>query len=304
MNYNCKDCNKTFISNIDLERHQDRKFKCNVDNTKCSKCKKQLFNVASASRHETICKGINKNKKDILIEKLKKENEELKKHTGNTIQTANNIQNNNIQNNNNINVTLLPYNKTSYFLSKEDEKKLINTGYLSVSNLIQLLHFNKDHPENHNVCISNDRSSNMLCYEEDKWKLCNKETMLQRLYEDKQSMLLETYDKIKHELESSIINKFRRAKTDMENNDKETIEMNLKNIKLLCYNERDIVLKTKKLLDNKVKQIETAEYVKQVDKNTYDIYTEYLYLQTFWNKLEKRMDDVRFRMDKSECMFL
>lgn len=65
---------------------------------------------------------------------------------------------------NNINIIVNPYNKTDYSVLKDKIHTCIKNGKVDEAKLIKLLHFNENHPENHNVLIENKREKTIKVY--------------------------------------------------------------------------------------------------------------------------------------------
>jgi hypothetical protein len=194
----CKYCNKSYSSRSSLCNHI-KKFHngCNntdntldntyntldntLDNTcnitySCRICNDKSFkNYQNRWKHEKICK-INKNKKKdtkSLIE-LKKEIESIKNNITNIkknnkkiINTNNGTINANTNNNNNnINITQFGSESLSK-LTSEDIKKIADSNYNSVIEIVKLLNFNKKFPENHNFCTTSLEGSYVNVYNAD-----------------------------------------------------------------------------------------------------------------------------------------
>jgi hypothetical protein len=53
--------------------------------------------------------------------------------------------------------------------------------FLSVPNLIESVHFNKEYPENQNICITNRRTKDAKVFDGKKWKTVNKELLINEI---------------------------------------------------------------------------------------------------------------------------
>ena len=116
-----------------------------------------------------------KDPKDILIEKLMQENMELIDKVGN----INNIQIN-INNYGNENLDYL----TTDFISN-----LIKIPYKAVPKLIKHIHFNPEHPENHNIKIPNKKQKFALTHKDGKWEYRNKNELIEDIVDTSYNML-------------------------------------------------------------------------------------------------------------------
>ena len=80
--------------------------------------------------------------------KYEKEINELKEEIKNSKSIINNTYNNEV------NIHLNAYKKTDItHLKDEDFMKVLYRGNYCIPHLIEAIHFNKDKPENHNICL-------------------------------------------------------------------------------------------------------------------------------------------------------
>jgi ABC-type antimicrobial peptide transport system permease subunit len=133
----------------------------------CSKCNKEYNIKQSKWKHEKTCK------KSEIIE-LKEEIKELKEMITN-IGNSNNKQinkttNNNNgtinNNNNNINIKVSLGNENIDDLSKKDQLKILNSGYMSLIKIIELLNLNPDLPQYNNILVTNLKDKFCKIYDE------------------------------------------------------------------------------------------------------------------------------------------
>jgi hypothetical protein len=173
--HSCNLCNKYYSSYKSLWNHNNKFHKLNNNNNhnstgivldldinstgnvlddkyNCQFCKKMFKSRQNKWDHEKICK----NKKEKILELEKKINNLEDKIKNTTINnTINNTTINNTTNNNNgtiNNITINTFGKENlYKLDTNEIKKLIkNNNYLV--DIIGLLNFNKNLPENHSFC--------------------------------------------------------------------------------------------------------------------------------------------------------
>lgn len=181
----CEVCGKYFKSKNYLNRHKE---KCieekrsyleiyNIDNNiyQCLYCNSEFTTKYSILRHmKKSCKKIDRSKylenelekKDKIIEELKKELEESKLLKNNDVNLVNNsynncvINNNQINNINNINITINGFgNENIDFLTKEDKISICEHGENSIYKCIKEIHMNPKYPENHNIMINKENNS-------------------------------------------------------------------------------------------------------------------------------------------------
>jgi len=160
----------------------------------CLYCNKKLSRSDSLHRHVSICKKKNdktylalENKERELEEKDQKikELEEKIKYKSNT-----NIINNTI--NNTININNYGDENLKHLKTK-DFANLLSGIYNAVPRLIEKIHFDPNHPENHNIKITNKKLPYLKVLKNDKWQLVNKKNELLDLIDNKYFMLKEKY---------------------------------------------------------------------------------------------------------------
>jgi len=270
--------------------------------SKCNYCEKQFSRIDNLHRHLRKYCHIKKeqdNAKELILEKLieqnnklleqntnfinemeklKKENAEIKlliKDKSTTKNITNNANSNNTNNTNNNTFNII----VAY--GKEDLKKInynlitnaIKKGFNSVPNLTETIHFNNAHPEYQNIYIPDKTRPYVMFFDGIKWQLENKDEFLDGLYEKYKDFLEEQYDIICEQY-PNLKNKFKTFKkfldsqdtdndtdylSDSDINNKEkydkTVKSNqLKKLELLLYNNKDKIVtkklkKTKKNLD-------------------------------------------------------
>jgi hypothetical protein len=162
--------------------------KCNniiIDNIlyECRYCKKIYKHKQTRWTHEKICKTkkIDNNNTElalekIKLEKIKEEKEKLKEEkeilklkiklqNGTTNNTTNNNNNGTINNiNNKIKIAFCTEDVTK--ISKKDKKAILNSGFLSLLKLIEVMHLNKDYPQYQNIKIANLKDNFAKTYDE------------------------------------------------------------------------------------------------------------------------------------------
>lgn len=235
----CNYCKRIFARKDILSRHLiDRcKVKKSMDETK-----EQLFQKLLAE-HEEFAKQLNIQSERIKV--LETENKEYKQIIG----TQNNV---NIQTQNNINIKLVAYGKEDMSsISDQMYIQLINKGFMSVPALVEKVHFDKNKPENQNIYIPNMRDDYVLVYDGEDWKLCDKTDTLNTLYDEKVYILDTKFQALIKKLPEKVITKFKHFLDKSEDDDiKNSIK---KDLKLMLYNHRKLVKKTRKLASRESK---------------------------------------------------
>ena len=231
MKYKCVDCGKEFNFKGDLNRHLNRKNPCknqikNNDNI-CKICGKSFKSYKSLWSH------LNRKNKCVPVDI--EEQTEINNITQNIYQNIQNTQNNTHYHMSDVKMVKFGDEDLS-FIKDDVYKKLINSGFKSVPNFIEHIHFNKEHPQNHNIYISNMRNSYILIYDGEKWELKERDEVIEDLMNSKTDLLLEKFDQLTEELPKTAINKFKRF---IDKKDDDNIINKIKNeIKLILYNNR------------------------------------------------------------------
>ena len=183
----CQFCEKTFTRKTGLTKH-----------LKCCKQKK----IFEEEKHE----------KDIKIEVLEKEKAimtkeyeglkdkiedlliELSKNGVNTTNSNNTTNMTNSHNtiHNTININNYGNENTDY-LKGDYLNNLLQGAFTAIPKLIENIHFNPQHPENHNIKITNKKEPYIKVRKNDKWELQDKKETLETLVDDKYYLLEDHY---------------------------------------------------------------------------------------------------------------
>jgi len=224
------------------------------------KMKEKIENMKK--ENQKIKKQIKKEMKQeikIIIEenrKLRKENEKLKNevkiinnttndHSTNNKKIINDQSTNNITNH--ITFVLNPRSDPEYnYLTDKDYRQCLRRMIKSIPELIQKVHFNPKHPENHNIYIPNIQLKYAMIYDGNEWCLKNMDDTIDNLLRDHEMMLEEWIDCGGKKFPKAMEN----FKTYLEKKDEYGVEKFIKEeIKLLLYNKREMIKDTKKKLE-------------------------------------------------------
>ncbi len=275
--YKCEKCNKEFTHKGNYMSHINRKSSCIKENNSeneffCVNCNKNFIHKGSYYNHVKKCKEKKNSSENNYINNI------LNKTS---IETLNNYTN--ITNNLKVegNVKLVKFGDEDLSFIKDDVyKKILNSGFKSIPNLVEQIHFNPLLENNQNIYISNMKNSFVLVYDGEKWEVKDRDDVIEEIMYSKTDHLLEKFDDLIEDLPPKAINKFQRF-IEKKDDDK-VINQIKKDIKLILYNNRQLPINIRKKLE--IKNIDD-ENDNSVDK-----------VQTIMDNLEKCDDNIIDKM--------
>ena len=162
------------LKNITITSMDDYYKLINISNKKFDESNKNIINCFN-------CKFCNKyfSRKDSLSRHVKN-----CKHKHDIILSDNNYKNNNTINNT-FNILVCNYgSEDRSLLTREFLINLLNSPYSAATKMIEMLHFNKDYPENMNIRLSNKDNDKSQLIENGKWVTYEKELLINRMIDD------------------------------------------------------------------------------------------------------------------------
>ena len=175
----------------------------------CDFCGKNFTRAYGLTCHLKTCKikkqVENENDKDKKIEELIKNQEQMKEqmkemveklliNSGNTTNNNNNNNNHNSHNTINNTIHINNYgNENTDYLKGDYLNNLLQGAFTAIPKLIENIHFNPQHPENHNIKITNKKEPYVKIRKNDKWELQDKKETLETLVDDKYYILEDHY---------------------------------------------------------------------------------------------------------------
>ena len=253
MNFNCETCACSFVRKQHYDRHltstkHKRRVASGSSMIQCKDCKKTFTYASGLSKHKRVCKyetketstsleqenSILKEERDSLKEELK----QLKAEKSVTNNHTNNNTNNIETQNNNITINLNAHGCENLdYLSQTDLIDSIHHVFKSIPNLVAKIYFNPEHPENHNIKITDRRSPYISVYTNDnKWKLANKRDTVENMIDNSFLMLDDTFEGNKSRLPVSIRNGFERLQKAYEDSEKKTMKNINKEVDMVIMN--------------------------------------------------------------------
>jgi hypothetical protein len=243
---NISNIEQTMVMNTNEHQMNTNKHKMNTNEHKCNFCPETFNTKPSKRRHELhYCKE-NNSLMNSKIKTLEREKKKLEKQVEKMLDkacTVNNTTNNNTNNtNNNTNNIIVVNNygkENTDYLTVEKIAQLLNRPYDSIQDLIKILHFNIEHPENHNVKITNKKEPFALVWNDPIWEVRKKKSVIKDIVDKGYIMIDNTHDEVSHD------SKANKKYLKFQNN----FEDNASNIKELIEDETEIMIinETKKI---------------------------------------------------------
>ena len=241
---NCSYCNKKFTRNNNLNRHI--LYRCKIKKQQEEE-KQKIF--------ESLVKQIEELKKEVFELKQNNQVQKVGKIKPKTINngpinngTVNNngAVNNGAVNNGTVNNIILVAHGSEDMskINLKDILKSLNSGYMSIPELVKNVHFNIKYPEYHNVYISNMRDKYVMVYDGNKWNLTDRKEVLNDIYDNKKYILEDNFEKFYKKLNKKAKERFDKFIEDS-CEPQSVAEKNAKEeIKKILYNYRQIPINT------------------------------------------------------------
>jgi len=169
----------------------------------CEFCLKTFSRKDNVIKHQKICKKkktsnlelcIMKNEIETLKEKLDKTATMITTNNNNTI---NKTLNNNSNNTQNINIHINNLGEENIkHIDYNYYNNILKGIYGAVPKLVEKIHFDKEHPENQNIKLTNKKEPYIKIRKNNKWKLANRKTEVLDLIDSKCFLLRQKYEKL------------------------------------------------------------------------------------------------------------
>ncbi len=266
--YKCHICEREFDRKYCLDSHLARKKPCKKStgsktnktliDPKCKRCGRTFSRRDSLNRHLKVCENIIKKNNVVKKSIIAKKNSTVKNTIVKNSTIKKNSDNNNIElKNNKININnynptfnLIVFGKDgTESLSVDDLAEIIKSNKNLYEELIKKINFNPNKPQHHNVYYSDMKAAYGKVYENKKWvdKKINEiiNTLLDSKTEDLHK-LLEKFDGI---LSKKIRQNIIKTIKDADYSNPDCRKKLISYIKPILYNNKDMVIKTKKILE-------------------------------------------------------
>ena len=227
----CKFCRKIF-------KHRQSRY----NHEKYNRCKSNVLITSESTNTPVNIDVINvMNQMQGHMDDLQREKEEMKKvHTeeiGNLIDKVGNNITTNIENQH-INININNYgNENLDYLTPKYFQKLLNIPHGAIINLIKYIHFNPDHPENHNIKITNKKLPYASIYKEEKWVYTDKKDIIDNIVDKSYNLLDEHYTDKKYDLDNYVTKNYEIFQMKYDNDDKKLKKQLSKDSELIILNK-------------------------------------------------------------------
>lgn len=259
MNFYCNICKIKLSCSKSLKRHNESaRHKNRIENkaNHVCDCGKSFTLLTNLSRHRKTCKftkdqeSEKEQNEDIMslkskLEEVTKQHDEdieVLKEQIKKLQSGGNKNNrcdNNIDTqNNNININMNSFGQENIkYITDSMMEKYIGRVYNSIPTLVDVMHFHPDHPENHNIKMTNHRLQYVKVLDKDKkWVYANKQNTINKLIDKSYTMLETTFEGCRDELSEINQRNFEQFQTNFIAGERETMKRLTDNVQMVLLN--------------------------------------------------------------------
>ena len=252
----CPKCSKTFSTKYTLKNHMSR---CQgVHNLQCPKCKKEFTSRFGKHYHlknvncipieiddeATTSHVTNNNTTNNSTSNVNSNNSTINNNTNNN---TNNITNNNTNNNNNNNNTInhttniqinaFGSENIDYLIGEHNRlRNILQQKNAFMQRLVEAVHFDENHPENHNIMMTNLQSKHIMIHDGTKFVKALKEPTFDKLIQKKRNIIHGNIEELGLTIGSE---RYIKEKLDTLRHDDEKRKTLKNNLELLCYNNKE-----------------------------------------------------------------
>ena len=253
----CELCSKTFSCERAYQCHLKSKLHQNRINNKdsffeCENCRKLFKQISGLSRHKKNCMM---NNNDIHIEKqemrLQIKNQQtqieqltkqitllLEKGISNTTNSNNNTTNN-IETQNVIVVNSFGNENTEYLTDRIITKLIQNGPFTCLPKIIEKIHFDPEHPENHNIKVTNQKTNYAKIIRDNKWVTTNKKKAIDEMIQNGYGILEEKYPDNKDTINDFKQERFEDFQMKFQENDRDLMKTIKDDVDIVVINGTD-----------------------------------------------------------------
>ena len=209
LTFECTICRKLLKTAVLLERHKtckshkNREENINLCQHKCE-CGKSFKHRQGLYCHKNKCTNTLRGLKEVFrseVEQLNKEKEaqiEELKHQIEELILAQTHQTINTNIGTQVNITINAFGKENLdYITEKQCLKIANQVFNSVPTAAQIVFFNPDHPENHNIKIPNKKEPYAMIMKEDStWEMTDRKKAIEKMTQKSYSVAESSYEKV------------------------------------------------------------------------------------------------------------
>jgi len=162
----------------------------------------------------------------------------MDKHAGNITNNNQNIETQNIENQQNIHIHINAFGKENTdYLDTAALTACIDRVYKCVPAIVERMHFDPDHPENHNIKITNKKLPYASVMGDNrKWTMIDRKDAIETMVNNGYNFLDEKYPETKHALSAKRREHFEGFQTRFLNEDKDLMKKVKSDVELIVLN--------------------------------------------------------------------
>ena len=231
--YDCAVCARTFSRKYHFDRHITTKK--HIDKTEnneinpspkktfsCVNCSKSYLHRSGLSKHRNQCKEKNSvpiEEVEEMKSQFEKEKEAMQKKIEELILSQNNHTNNNIGTQVNITINAFGKENVDYITDKQC-LKIVNQVFNSIPAAAQIVFFNPEHPENHNIKIPNKKEPYAMIMKDDQtWEMTDRKKAIETMTQKSFGIAEESYGKVYERITSNKRETFEKFMNKMNDQD-------------------------------------------------------------------------------------
>lgn len=229
----CEYCNKKFATRKTLLRHIRNYCKIKKEMDLQEGKNKEMEKDKEIGKEQNL-----KELKKIISEEMAEQNNKISKLLDN-VSTTNNTMNNSGNNSHNQvnNIQLNVFGKEDLsMLTEKVKQELIKGPFKMMPKIMEMIYFNKDHPENHTMKLVNKKEKIMKIHDKEGWKYVDKNETIDYILEDKNYAVDSYYDTNEAHFSNFVKKTYGRFRELFDSRDNELWKQITRDIDLVLWN--------------------------------------------------------------------